>query len=114
MLPRLENRILHSGPPVFHGFQVLDKLLEILIEMCQELIGPAGRNGPGGRCLDVPEMFKHPQRIADPVEREIKKFRELHDTDGLVCDNGFYDQQVPAEQINLILHLVKHLLTPIP
>jgi hypothetical protein len=58
-------------------------------------------------------MFEHPQRIAYPVERKIQKFRELHDTDGLVCDNSFYHQEVPAEQINLILHLVKHLLTPI-
>ena len=99
---------------MFHGFQVPDKLVKILIKMRQEIFGPAGRNSPGRRCLDVPEIFEYPQRIANPVEREIQKFRELHDTDGVVGNNGFYDQKVPAEQINLILHLVKHLLTPIP
>jgi hypothetical protein len=98
---------------MFHGFQVPDKLVEILIKVLQELFGPAGRNGPGRGCPDIPKMFEHPQRIAYPVEREIQEFRELHDTDGLVCDNGFYHQEVPAEQINLILHLVKHLPTPI-
>jgi hypothetical protein len=98
---------------MFHGFQVPDKLVKILIKMHQELFGPAGRNSPGRRRLDVSEMFKHPQRIAYPVEREIKEFRELHDTDGLVGNNGFHHQKVPAEQIDLILHLIKHLLTPI-
>jgi hypothetical protein len=78
--------------------------------MSKELPGLTGCNCSFRGCADIAKLFEHVKGIPYPVSGEAEYLRQFHYTNRLVLCHcpGHFD--MPAEELNLLLHSLEHAI----